>query len=110
MLKKILSLVLCVCMLTAFASFTASAAATDISVTSAAYHNNGDVKSININFGWDTASATSKLTVMTERLRSAGEVGTNEDYGDFTDLGYYGKAFTSWDAVIAEEDAFGILY
>ena len=30
MLKKILSLVLCVCMLTAFASFTASAAAMDI--------------------------------------------------------------------------------
>ena len=55
MLKKILSLLLCVCMLTAFASFTASAAAMDISVKSAAYYDNGDVKSLNIDFGWDFA-------------------------------------------------------
>ena len=109
-MKRILGIILTICMLLSILPTNVFAAATDILVTSAAYHNNGDVKSIDINFGWDTASATSKLTVMTERLRSAGEVGTNEDYGDFTDLGYYGKAFNSWDAVIAEEDAFGILY
>ena len=109
-MKRILGIILTICMLLSILPTNVFAAATDILVTSAAYHNNGDVKSIDINFGWDTASATSKLTVMSERLRSAGEVGTNEDYGDFTDLGYYGKAFNSWDAVIAQADKFGMLY
>jgi len=109
-MKRFLSGILCLCMLFSLLSTNVFAAATDISVTSADYHDNGDVKSINISFGWSSSSASGRLTVMTQRLRSAGEPGTNKNYGDFTDLGYYGKAFTSWDAVIAEEDAFGILY
>jgi len=109
MLKKILSLVLCICMFTALASVTASAAAMDISVKSAAYYDNGDVKSLNIDFGWDSADASSRLTVMTERLRSAGEEGTDGRYGDFTDLGYYGKKFKSWDEVIAQSGQFGMV-
>ena len=78
-MKRLFGIILSVCMILSILPANVFAAATDISVTSAAYHDNGDVKSININFGWDTASATSKLTVMTERLRSAGEAGTNED-------------------------------
>ncbi len=88
---------------------TVFAAATDIDITSAAYYNSGDVKSLNINFGWDTASASSRLTVMTKRLRSAGEAGTSGSYGDFTDLGYYGRAFGSWDEVLANSSKFGII-
>ncbi len=89
-MKRILSLLLCLCMFATMTSITAFAAATKISVTSADYHSNGDVKMLNIDFGWDTASAKSRLTVMTNCLRSAGEEGTNKNYGDFTDYGYYG--------------------
>ena len=108
-MKRILSLLLCLCMFATMTSITASAAATKISVTSADYHNNGDVKMLNIYFGWDTASAKSRLTVMTNRLRSEGEAGTDKYYGDFTDLGYYGTAFSSWDEVIAQSGKFGML-
>ena len=108
--KRFLSLILCICISLSFMSVTAFAAATDISVTSAAYYNNGDVKSVNINFGWDTASAKSRMTVMTEQLRSAGEAGTDKYYGDFTDLGYYGSSFGSWEEVLNNSDKFGILY
>ncbi len=108
--KKFLSLLLCLCVFGTMMSVTAFAAATDISVTSANYFENGDVKSLNINFGWDTASASSRMTVMTERLRSEGEAGTDKYYGDFTDLGYYGRAFGSWDEVLANSEKFGMLY
>ena len=109
MLKRFLSLVLCICMLSTLAVVTVSAAAMDISVKSAAYYDNGDVKSLNIDFGWDSADASSRLVVMTERLRSAGEEGTNGIYGDFTDLGYYGRKFKSWDEVIAQSSNFGMV-
>lgn len=109
-MKKLFGIILCLCMLLGLMSVTAFAAATDISVTSAAYHDNGDVKTIGIRFGWSSASATSRLAVMTSRLRSAGEAGTHGTYGDFTDMGYYGKMFNSWNAVIAQENSFGILY
>ncbi len=86
-----------------------SAAATDISVTSTTYYDNNDVKSISVSFGWDTASATSRLAVMTNRLRSAGEDGTSKYYGDFTDLGHYGTKFSSWDKVLDQNTLFGII-
>ncbi len=110
MKKRIISLVLLLCMAVTLVPVTAFAAATNISVTSAAYYNSGAVKSLNINFGWDTASASSRMTVMTQRLRSAGEAGTDKYYGDFTDLGYYGRAFGSWDEVLANSNKFGMLY
>ncbi len=109
MLKRFLSLVLCICMLSTLAVVTVSAAAMDISVKSAAYYDNGDVKSLNIDFGWDSAEASSRLVVMTERLRSAGEEGTDGRYGDFTDLGHYGRTFKSWDDVVAQSGQFGMV-
>lgn len=109
-IKRIVSLLLCLFMCASLMSVNVFGAATDISVTSASYYNSGDVKSLNINFGWDTASASSRMTVMTERLRSAGENGTSASYGDFTDLGYYGRAFGSWDEVLDNSDKFGILF
>jgi len=110
MKKRILSLVLLLCMAVTLVPVTAFAAANNISVTGAEYFSSGAVKSLNINFGWDTASANSRMTVMTERLRSAGEAGTDKYYGDFTDLGYYGRAFGSWDEVLANSNKFGMLY
>ena len=109
MKKRILSLLLVLCMAATLFPVTAFAAATNPTVTSAAYYSNGDVKSLNINFGWDTASAKSRLTVMSKRLRSEGEAGTDKYYGDFTDLGYYGRAFSSWDEVLENSGNFGML-
>ena len=108
--KRMLAMLLCICMVAAMLPMMASAAATGINVTSADYYGSGAVKTLNIDFGWDTASASSRLTVMTERLRSAGESGTDKYYGDFTDLGYYGASFGSWNEVLANAGKFGMLY
>ena len=109
MKKRILGLLLCLCLAVTLLPSMALAAATDITVTTADYYSSGDVKSLEIDFGWDTASASSRLTIMTERLRSAGENGTDKYYGDFTDLGYYGSAFGSWDEVLENSDKFGMI-
>lgn len=108
-MKRYLSLLLCLCLFATLVSATAFAGAVDISVSSADYYDSGSIKSLNINFGWDTATASSRMTIMTERLRSAGEEGTDKYYGDFTDLGYYGRKFSSWDEVIAQSDKFGMI-
>ncbi len=46
---------------------------------------------------------------MTNRLRSEGEAGTDKYYGNFTDLGYYCRAFSSWDEVVAQSGKLGML-
>ena len=110
MKKRILSILLCICMVIPMMTLPAFAAANNIDITDIGFYKNGDVKEMTIEFGWDTASASSRLTVMTERLRSAGESGTDESYGDFTDYGYYGGEFKNWSAVMEENDEFGIIF
>ena len=111
MKKRFFSLLLCFCICLPLLTVAVSAAANKIDVSAASYYDgSGDVESLTINFGWDTASANSRLTVMTTRLRSAGEAGTNKSYGDFTDYGYYGTSFKNWEAVLSKSDTFGILY
>ncbi|MBQ3616344.1 MAG: copper amine oxidase N-terminal domain-containing protein [Anaerotignum sp.] len=111
MKKRFLGLLLCLCMVVPMMPVTASAAATKINVSEASYYDDsGDLEGLEIDFGWDTASASSRLTVMTKKLRSAGEAGTNKSYGDFTDFGYYGKSFKNWNAVLDNSSKFGILY
>lgn len=111
MKKRIVGLLLCIAMAVSLLPIAAFAAATNIDVSKVNYYDgSGDVESMTFKFGWNTASATSRLTVMTERLRSAGEAGTNKTYGDFTDLGYYGRSFKSWNSVLANSADFGMLY
>jgi len=111
MKKRFLGLLLCLCMVVPMMPVTASAAATKIDVSEASYYDDsGDLEGLEIDFGWDTASASSRLTVMTKKLRSAGEAGTNKSYGDFTDFGYYGRSFKNWNAVLDNSSKFGILY
>ena len=111
MKKRLLSLLLCICVCVSMLSVAAFAGATNIEVTEASYYeDSGSVEGLTFRFGWDTASATSRLTVMTERLRSAGEPGTDKNYGDFTDWGYYGTSFKNWDAVLENSSDFGMLY
>ncbi len=110
MKKRILTIMLCICIAIPMLTLSASAAATNIEVTDVEFYSNGDISDLTIEFGWNTASASSRLTVMTERLRSAGESGTDKNYGDFTDYGYYGTAFDSWKDVLSESDEFGIIF
>ena len=108
--KRFMCLLLVLCICVSLLTGVVSAAATGIEVSDASYYDNGDVESLSLRFGWNTASATSRLTVMTERLRSAGETGTDKNYGDFTDYGYYGTSYSNWNAVLADSDTFGMLY
>lgn len=98
-------------MLLPLLSVTASASATGINVTKVnSYEDSSDVESPTATFGWSTASANSRMTVMTTRLRSAGEAGTSKSYGDFTHLGYCGKSYKTWNDVLSASDKFGMLY
>lgn len=103
MKKRILSILLCLCMAAALMPTTALAwtQPDNIGVNNATYYSNGALKEITAGLDWHTASASSRLVLMTERLRSAGEADTNSSWGDFTDLGFYGSKFSSFDDVCA---------
>lgn len=117
MKKRILSILLCLCMAAALMPSTALAWTQpyNIEVNNATYYSNGALKEITADFDWHTASASSRLVLMTERLRSAGEDGTNTTWGDFTDLGFYGSKFSSFEEVCDYDEngnnagAFGII-
>ncbi|MBQ8815977.1 MAG: hypothetical protein IJZ84_01695 [Lachnospiraceae bacterium] len=112
MKKRILVALLCLCMLMTLIPVKIMAAANEISVTDATYYDSGALKSITTNFSWDSAGATSRLVLMTNRLRSAGEEGTSVGYGDFTNYGFYGSTFDSFSDVEdydRENNAFGIV-
>lgn len=103
MKKRILSILLCLCMAAVLMPTTALAwtRPDNIKVNNATYHSTGALKEITASFYWHTASANSRLVLMTERLRSAGEDGTNPTWGDFTDLGFYGSMFSSFENACA---------
>lgn len=103
MKKRILSILLCLCMAAVLMPTTALALERpdNIDVNNATYYSNGALKEITAGFNWYTASASGRLVLMTERLRSAGEAGTNSSWGDFTDLGFYGSQFSSFNDVCA---------
>lgn len=112
MKKKILAALLCLCMVLTLLPLQVMAAAEEINVTDATYYDSGALKSIITNFEWGSAGATSRLVLMTNRLRSAGEEGTSFSYGDFTNFGYYGSMFDSFSAVEEydrENGTFGII-
>ena len=111
MKKRLLSFLLCFSMCTALVPTSAFAAAKDITVSEASYYDkSGDLEGLTIDFDWDTATASSRLAVMTKKLRSAGESGTDIAYGDFTDYGYYGTSFKSWNDVLNNRAKFGLIY
>ncbi len=94
---------MCLCMIIVLMPVSVKAAAEDISVYDPTYYtdnnNNVALKSVETKFDWSTGSATSRLVLMTNKLRSAGEEGTNAGYGDFTNLGFYGDDFSSFEDV-----------
>ena len=69
MKKRILTLTLVLCMLLSILPVTAMAAATNVVVKDATFHDNGALASITATFGWSTASAKSQLVLMDKLLR-----------------------------------------
>lgn len=111
MKKRILSVLFCLCMMMVLLPTTALAWIPDnITVNNATYHSNGTLASITASFNWHTGAASSRLVLMTQRLRSAGEAGTDSYYGDFTDCGAYGSSFSSFDAVCAYDTSHGNVF
>lgn len=93
-------------------SLNVDAAANSITVPDATYYESGAIKSLTTNFNWDTGTATVRMALMSNRLRSAGEEGTSFSYGDFTNFGYYRNEFADFQAVLdhdATNHTFGIL-
>lgn len=95
MKKRILSMLLSICMVCSLLPVTAGASRSviHIAASEATYHADGSLKSIKTTFDWDSQGAKGRLVLMTKRLRSAREEGTNWMYGDFTDGGYYAEHF-----------------
>lgn len=114
-LKKVittcLAIILAINICPAF-TLNVGAAAEEIDVSDATYYDSGALKSLTTKFDWSTGKAHVRLVLMTERLRSPGEGGTNASHGDFTDYGYYGSSFADFSAVQTHDAAnhtFGIL-
>lgn len=111
MKKRVLGVLLCICMIAVSLSTSIFADSGsnigDLSVKDAEFYTNGSLKKLKTSFRWGTATADCCLVLMTERLRSAGELGTSSSYGDFTDFGYYGSDYSSFDAVLNDDVATG---
>ena len=93
MKKRILSILCVLCLIVGLLPTTAFAwaAPSSISVTNATYHSSGALASIEAQFDWHTASATSRLVLMTKMLNTT--TSSKPEYGDFTDMGTYGSSF-----------------
>ena len=112
MKKRILGALLCLCLMMTLMPMNVKAAAENIEIAGATYYDNGALKSITTNFKWNSANATSRLVLMTNRLRSAGEENTSISYGDFTNFGFYGEKFSNFDDVVTYDndyETFGIV-
>ena len=97
MKKRMISILLTVCLACALLSITVAADATShIAVSEAAYYDSS-LKSIKVTFDWGRSNAEGRLVLMSQRLRSAREDGTNFSYGDFTNVGYYAGKWSDWD-------------
>ena len=113
MKKRILSILCVLCLIVGLLPTTAFAwtAPSNISVTNATYHSSGALASIEAQFYWPTASATSRLVLMTKMLNTT--TSSEPEYGDFTDMGTYGSSFSSFDAVESYDETnnntFGIV-
>lgn len=103
MKRRMISAFLALMMLLAVLPLTALAdAAANISVNDAVYYSNGALKSITAKFDWTSASVSgARLILMNKRLN--GSYPTKSGYGDFTNLGKYGKTFKTYAEAAAHD-------
>lgn len=113
MKKRFLGILVCVCMFIGIMPQAAFAwGMSGLTVKDATYYDSGALKKLTAEFYWSYASAESKLVLMSKTLRSKGEAGTSTSYGDFTNYGYYGDEFDTFEDVIAYDntnETFGII-
>ena len=112
MKKKLFTIAIALCMVFTmiprgvFQIETAWAAGPDkITVDKATYHANGALKSIEASFGWSGATNVKVQLVLMEKKLNGGE--SYSSYGDFTDLGYYGRNFKSYEDIKAHDETTG---
>lgn len=114
MRKRFLGVLLFFCMMTAIIMPTTAMAweMGDFELKDGIYYDSGALKKLTASFCWNNPSAVGRLVLMSNSLRSPGETGTFEMYGDFTNYGYYADYFTTLDEAIGYDDrngAFGII-
>ena len=97
MKRKIFSIALALCMVLTMmpmATGVAWAATVNVTISDAAYYGSGALQKIEGSFSRNTASATSRLVLMSTHLRD----------DDLTNLGNYGTKFDDFDKVIAYDN------
>lgn len=119
MKKKLFTIAIALCMVLTmipggvFQAETAWAAGPEkITVNKATYYDSGALKSIEASFGWGGATNVKVQLVLMEKKLNGGE--SYSSYGDFTDLGYYGRNFNfkSYEDIKAHDEttgAFGLI-
>ena len=119
MKKKLFTIAIALCMVFTmipggvFQAETAWAAGPEkITVNKATYYDSGALKSIEASFGWGGATDVEVQLVLMEKKLNGGE--SYSSYGDFTDLGYYGRNFDfkSYEDIKAHDEttgAFGLI-
>ena len=107
---RALALLLCLSLMTVPVKVSALANFESVNMSKPEYYDNGDLK--NVTFDGDLIRSNSKgghIVIMTNRLRS---VVQGNEYGDFTDYGFYGRDFNDFTAVKENENlynTFGIV-
>lgn len=71
-------------------SLSAFAASITVSITGATFYDSGALKSMTTNFSWHSASANTRLVLMSKALKD----------GDFTNFGNYSSFFVDFDDVL----------
>ena len=112
---RVLALLLCLSLMAVPVKVSALAEYYPVEMSTPEYYDNGDLKQVtfdNLDLIRDRSDG-GYIVIMTNRLRS-GVQGSEkwEDYGDFTDWGFYGSRFDNFDAVINEDKnnhTFGII-
>ncbi len=115
MKKKLFTIAIALCMVFTmipggvFQAETAWAAGpSNITVDNATYYANGALKSIEASFGWGGATDVEVQLVLMEKKLNGGE--SYSSYGDFTNLGYYGRNFNfkSYEDIKEHDEATGV--
>jgi len=106
MRKKIISILIMVCMLVGIMPMTVMADAVEVSANNATYYDNGALKSINANFKWDQGGADGRLVLTTRYLDGQDGTGSHWEYGAFSDFGWvYDLHYDEFSDVLAHGTA-----
>ena len=112
---RVLALLLCLSLMAVPVKVSALAEYYPVEMSTPEYYDNGDLKQVtfdNLDLIRDRSDG-GYIVIMTKRLRSGVQGNEKwEDYGDFTDWGFYGSRFDNFDAVINEDKnnhTFGII-